>query len=92
MGITGYDNAKKKYVGSWVDNMGTGVMQTEGTYDSATKSIRNTPTCHLPWAPMKVKMVTKDDNENQFTFTMFMVTPDGKESKSMELVYKRKAS
>src|SRR5262249_28225517 len=32
MGITGYDNIKKKYVGAWVDNMGTGVMTSEGTY------------------------------------------------------------
>src|SRR5438093_365602 len=31
MAIEGYDNAKKKFVSSWVDNMGTGIMNSEGT-------------------------------------------------------------
>src|SRR5881396_146705 len=33
MGIDGYDNVKKKFVGTWMDNMGTGVMMSEGDYD-----------------------------------------------------------
>src|SRR6185295_18628018 len=39
MGVTGYDNLKKKYVGSWIDSMGTGIMQSEGTYDPSKKTI-----------------------------------------------------
>ena len=35
----GYDNAKKKFVASWIDNMGTGIMLMEGTYDPATKVV-----------------------------------------------------
>jgi hypothetical protein len=27
IGYTGYDNVQKKYVGTWMDNFGTGVMQ-----------------------------------------------------------------
>jgi hypothetical protein len=33
MGVEGYDNVKKKFVGSWIDNMSTGIMMSEGTYD-----------------------------------------------------------
>ena len=29
-GIEGYDNGKKKFVGTWMDNMGTGIMMSEG--------------------------------------------------------------
>src|SRR5438270_19831 len=41
MGLEGYDNLKKKFVASWVDNMGTGIQFSEGTYDPATKPSRN---------------------------------------------------
>src|SRR5664279_382053 len=35
----GYDNAKKIFVNSWVDNMGTGIMQLQGPWDPATKTV-----------------------------------------------------
>ena len=38
MGVEGYDNVKKKFVSSWIDNMGTGIQFSEGTYDPATKT------------------------------------------------------
>jgi hypothetical protein len=38
MGTTGYDNFKKKYVGTWMDNMGTAVMYSEGTADAEGKT------------------------------------------------------
>ena len=36
---TGYDNAKKVFISNWVDNMGTGMMNMEGTWDEATKTM-----------------------------------------------------
>ena len=29
---------KQKFVSSWIDNMGTGIMMLDGTYDAATKA------------------------------------------------------
>ena len=37
-GIEGYDNVKKKFIGTWMDSMGTGIMMSEGDYDPATKT------------------------------------------------------
>src|SRR5260370_41788950 len=42
MGLEGYDNIKKKFVASWIDNMGTGIEFSEGTYDPATKTFTYT--------------------------------------------------
>src|SRR5438128_9707028 len=42
MGIEGYDNVKQKFVASWIDNMGTGIQFSEGTYDPATKTFTYT--------------------------------------------------
>ncbi|HEY3863197.1 MAG TPA: DUF1579 domain-containing protein [Verrucomicrobiae bacterium] len=39
MSTEGYDNVKKKFVASWIDNMGTGIMLMEGTYDAASKKL-----------------------------------------------------
>ena len=41
-GLVGYDNAKKIFVSSWVDNMGTGMMFVEGKWDNQTKTIHFT--------------------------------------------------
>ena len=31
IGYTGYDNVKKQYWGTWMDNMSTGMMTSTGT-------------------------------------------------------------
>lgn len=40
--IMAYDNVKKKFVSTFIDNTGTGVMYTEGTYDESSKTIHFT--------------------------------------------------
>src|SRR3990172_3656520 len=50
MGVYGYDNLQKKYVSSWVDNMGTGIMTGEGTSDDGGKTINWTGTSSDPTA------------------------------------------
>ena len=39
MGITGYDNTKKKYTSMWIDSMSTGIMASFGTIDDSHKVI-----------------------------------------------------
>jgi hypothetical protein len=39
MSILAYDNSKKKFVSTWIDNMGTGIMNMEGDWNPSTKSI-----------------------------------------------------
>lgn len=45
MATIGFDNMKKKYVSGWIDNMGTGIMTAEGTYDASTKTYAYTGEC-----------------------------------------------
>jgi hypothetical protein len=91
MSTLGFDNAKKVLVSTWIDNMGTGIMTMEGTWDSTTNT-----------ANLKGKMVdpmTGKDMECRETFTMIddnsqklemFCTQQGKEMKTMEILYKRK--
>jgi hypothetical protein len=91
-GLLGYNNGKKKYEGTWVDNFGTGILVSEGTYDAKTKTITEISLGAGPGgAPMKMKMVTKDKDKDNFTFSMFMILPDGTEIPAIEIAYTRLA-
>lgn len=91
MNILGYDNGKKKFVSTWIDNIGTGMMNMEGTWDEATKSVMMKGKMYDPMMKkeMDVRQVFKFIDDNNQMLEMYMVMPDGKEFKSMEIKYTR---
>ena len=89
--LLAYDNAKKVFLSTWIDNMGTGMMEMQGTWDNASKTINFTGTAVDP-------MTGKDMNIRE-TFTLvdnntqmmdMYATQDGKEYKTMEVKFTRK--
>src|SRR5216110_2125596 len=89
-GIEGYDNVKKKFVGSWVDNMGTGIMFSEGDYDPATKTFTYTSEIEgVPGMKQKVREVIKIVDKNHHIFEWYE-DRGGQEVKTMEISYTRK--
>jgi hypothetical protein len=90
-GCTGYDNLKQAYVSTWVDNMGTGVMTSEGKWDAAAKTYtwQGEYMDAVTGQPKKIRMVEKIESPDKHTVEFFDKGPDGKEFKSMELVYTR---
>lgn len=93
MSITAYDNYKKKYISTWIDNMGTGIMKMEGNWDDAAKALVLTGTCTNPanGVEYEMKEVYKmiDDNNE----VMEMYGPDSKTGevyKTMEIKLTRK--
>ncbi|GAB4148207.1 MAG: hypothetical protein Tsb009_21800 [Planctomycetaceae bacterium] len=91
MGISGYDNSKKKYVSTWIDNFGTGIMNSTGTYDEKTKTITEIGTASTPQGDLKLKTIIKYTDADHFQLTMFMVSPKGSH-KMMEIQYTRDKS
>ncbi|MFT3979374.1 MAG: DUF1579 domain-containing protein [Ferruginibacter sp.] len=92
--VMGYDNAKKKFVSTWVDNMGTGVMTMEGTWDEGSKTLTTTGKCIDPAAgnakEMDIRQVLKVVDDKNHVFEMYGPGPDGKEFKMMEIKMTRK--
>lgn len=86
-----YDNYKKKYLSTWVDNMGTGIMMMSGTYDTSGKVLTSWGTMDDVAAKktLKVKTVTTSIDADNSRFEMWMPSPDGKMWKSMEIHYTR---
>ena len=92
MGLTGYDNYKKKYVGSWADSMGTMLMTSTGTADVSGKKFTFWSTMDdvVMKKPTKVKGVLTVADDDHHTYEMWATGPDGKIFKSLEVQYTRK--
>jgi hypothetical protein len=90
-GTAGYDNMKKKYVASWVDNMSTGIMTMEGTYDAGTKTFTYTGECpdFMAGKYVKSRSVEKWTDNDHMVSQAYKAGPDGKEFMFMELHYTR---
>ena len=86
--LMGYDNAKKKYFSTWIDDMGTGIMLSEGTASEDGKVISMAGTLDDPMSGQKKKYrwVTKIVSEDKHTFEWFDADKDGKNEYRMMLV------
>ena len=90
MSIEGYDNVQQKFVSTWCDNMGTGIMTTSGTYDSATKTFTyNSEMEMMPGMKTNVREVLKIVDANHHNFEWYE-NRGGQEVKTMEINYTRK--
>ena len=88
--LSGYDNVTKKFFSVWIDNMGTGFMTTEGTYDEATKTITLSGTMKDPMGnDMKVRELVKVVDNDNSTFEMHVEENGKLEMKMMEINYSR---
>jgi hypothetical protein len=92
IGFTGYDNYKKKYVGAWMDTMGTMMMTMTGTADPSGKVFTMTSTIDdiMAGKPATVQTVTRIVDPNKHVMEMFGPDPSGHEYKMLEIVYTRK--
>jgi len=90
IGYTGYDNVTKKYVGTWMDTAGTGMMISKGTMSGnvmkASATMPDPTTGKMSNATIKMTVQDKDHH----TMEMWGAGPDGKTYKMMEIDYTRK--
>jgi hypothetical protein len=90
--LLAFDNAKKIWISTWIDNFGTGIMTMEGTWDEATQTMT------LKGKEMDPMTFKEKDCRQTFTVVdkehqlmqMYETTPDGKERKTMQVHYTRK--
>jgi hypothetical protein len=92
LGYNGYDNVKKQYWGSWMDNMSTAIMMSTGSLAADGKTWTFDATMPDPMTGkdqlMKEKLTVVDADHH--VMEMWMPAPDGKLFKSMEIAYSRK--
>lgn len=95
LGLTGYDNFKKKYTMLWIDNSGTAMYTGEGTMDASGKVM-------TMWGKMddpstgakdkKVKYVSTIVDNDKHVFQIFDIAGTGDKKPVVEITYTRKKS
>ena len=90
-GTMAYDNVQKKYLNTWLDNMGTGIMFGSGTCDAngTTWTMTSDMADPMTGTLVKTKSVTKVIDADHISFEMYAPGPDGKEIKMMEITATR---
>ncbi|HKI30352.1 MAG TPA: DUF1579 domain-containing protein [Gemmataceae bacterium] len=92
-GLTGYDNLQKKYTSAWIDNMGTGIETSTGSYDADTKTF----TYHgekidaLTGKKLKTKSAIHLIDKDKYEIDMYKVIGD-KDVKEIHIDAVRKAA
>lgn len=92
IGLLGYDNAAKRYVGMWVDDMSTTMTYMEGTADPDAKVITLISENVDPVLGQKARarhVYTLNSNDS-YKFEMYCTLPgESKEALMMEITYTR---
>lgn len=88
--LDGFDNVKQKFVSTWIDNMGTGIMSLDGTYDASAKTFTYTGEYEaMPGMKSKVREVIKCTDKDHMNMEYYEDRGQG-ETKAMEINYTRK--
>ena len=88
--LLAYDNITGTYQMSWVENMGTGIMNGSGKRDGNSISIICTSPDAITKKTTTFRCVTTLVNDKEHRYEMYMVEKKDKEAKFMEIVYTRK--
>jgi Protein of unknown function (DUF1579) len=88
--INGYDKAKKKFVGTWMDSMSTGISVVEGTADASGKVITSQMkgTDPVTGKETRMRIVGRWESDDKLV-EEFHEKKGGKEVKMMEITYTR---
>lgn len=91
IGYMGYDNVRGKYTASWVDDMSTGLMTSEGDYDPATRTYTFTGEMADPMndgAPVTIRETVRIVDADHHVMEMYELR-DCQEVRTMQIEYSR---
>jgi hypothetical protein len=90
-GYTGYDNVQGKYVGTWMDTMGTCIMNSVGTGKPTREQIAFSSSLFEPGTRRQVlfRSLIRIQGRDHHTFEMWTTAPAGKRFRTMLVEYRR---
>lgn len=93
IGYTGYDNGQQRFVGTWMDSMGTGIMTSLGAGRPTDSKIAFMSRYFDPSSRKEVLFETliRIQNRDHHTFEMWTRAPNGKRFRTMLAEYTRRS-
>lgn len=89
-GFTGFDNGRQTYQTIWMDNMGTGMMIGEGTYEPSKKTLTDHGRFTDPMIGQRsYRGVTTFIDDDHYSYEMYVSDENGKEFRMLEIMYTR---
>ena len=92
VGVSGFDNVSQQFVGSWIDNHSSGIMQGVGRLspDGKVMTWDYTYNCPITKRPAVLRQVDTYTGPNTMTMEMFGTDPkSGREFKMMQMDMRR---
>ncbi len=90
LGYTGYDNIQKKYVGTWMDSFGTGVMSSVSVGKPKPDAIDFEAESFCPTGEkMKFTAKLQIQDRNRHSYEMWTKAPNGRRYRMMIVEYTR---
>jgi len=90
-GVYGWDAVKKKYVGTWVDDMRSFLAISEGTWDEKTRTMTYWNELTRPDGNvMRWREETETRDADTQVFRSLFAGPDGAEFEAMTVTYTRR--
>jgi hypothetical protein len=89
-GYTGYDNVRKRYVGTWMDTFGTGIMRSEGTGRPSASRMTFVAEAYEPSGKrILFDAILRIQDRDHHTYEMWTKAPSGKRYRNMLVEYVR---
>jgi hypothetical protein len=90
LGMMGYDNNSGKWVGSWADTWGTGLLNSVGTYDDKSRTWTMAGEMAIPGGlTSKTRHVMTLKDADTIVFRMHSAMPGQPEQLAAEITYTR---
>jgi hypothetical protein len=91
-GTMGFDQQKRKYVGTWIDSMKSGLFLSEGTADEDGKvfTMMTQGYCDGEGRSITMKQVYEIKDKDTWTLSFLTPNPDGKEMTTGTIEYRRR--
>lgn len=83
----GFDNAKRMYTKTWIDNLGTSILVLDGTYNEKDNTIDfvGFATDPITRKPIRVHQILKMIDQSNHLLEVYVEMKEGKEVKIMEI-------